>query len=379
MLQAAGDRIVGRDGELRRLLDLLDAAAAGRPMHALISGDAGVGKTRLVTELAVRAADRGFTVLAGRCAELGDSIPYLPLADALRNATTGPDPAQALLDAVASRPLLDRLLPDRGASPPPADLPGLAQQQLFGAVLGMLAELASLRPVLLVLEDVQLPKDAILPKSGGLKSPLMCLTQARYGIAWGAVGAAMACFDEAVSYAKPRVMFGKPIGRFQLQQQRLAEALTEITKAQLLCIQLGRLKDQGTATPEQVSLAKRNNVSMAADIAREARRLLDARAMYYAELLGVKPSRITVRDTSSRWGSCSSTRNLSFSWRLILAPPFVLEYVVAHEVAHLREMNHGPRFWRLVEDLVGNVERPQAWLNENAALLHRYAPKTVME
>ena len=154
MLQAAGDRIVGRDGELRRLLDLLDAAAAGRPMHALISGDAGVGKTRLVTELAVRAADRGFTVLAGRCAELGDSIPYLPLADALRNATTGPDPAQALLDAVASRPLLDRLLPDRGASPPPADLPGLAQQQLFGAVLGLLAELAGSRPVLLVLEDV---------------------------------------------------------------------------------------------------------------------------------------------------------------------------------------------------------------------------------
>ena len=112
---------------------------------------------------------------------------------------------------------------------------------------------------------------------------------------------------------------------------------------------------------------------------REARRLLDARAMYYAELLGVKPSRITVRDTSSRWGSCSSTRNLSFSWRLILAPPFVLEYVVAHEVAHLREMNHGPRFWRLVEELVGNVERPQDWLNEHAALLHRYAPKTGME
>ncbi|MDE3115492.1 MAG: M48 family metallopeptidase, partial [Pseudomonadota bacterium] len=84
-------------------------------------------------------------------------------------------------------------------------------------------------------------------------------------------------------------------------------------------------------------------------------------------------------DTSSRWGSCSSTRNLSFSWRLILAPPFVLEYVVAHEVAHLREMNHGPRFWRLVAELVGNVERPQEWLNENAALLHRYAPKTVME
>src|SRR5712691_3605818 len=109
----------------------------------------------------------------------------------------------------------------------------------------------------LVLQDVCLPKDAILPKSGGLISPLLCLTQARYGIAWGAVGAAMACYDEAVGYAKTRVMFGKPIGGFQLQQARLAEMLTEVTKAQLLCLQLGRLKDQGKATPQQVSLAKR--------------------------------------------------------------------------------------------------------------------------
>jgi len=128
----------------------------------------------------------------------------------------------------------------------------------------------------LVLQDVHVPKDAVLPKSGGLKSPLMCLTQARYGIAWGAVGAAMACYDEAVSYARNRVMFGKPIGAFQLQQLRLAEMLTEITKAQLLCLQLGRLKDAGTMTPQQVSLAKRNNVSMATDVAREARRLLGA-------------------------------------------------------------------------------------------------------
>ena len=128
----------------------------------------------------------------------------------------------------------------------------------------------------LVLQDVHVPKDAVLPKSGGLKSPLMCLTQARYGIAWGAVGAAMACYDEAVSYARNRVMFGKPIGAFQLQQLRLAEMLTEITKAQLLCLQLGRLKDAGTMTPQQVSLAKRNNVSMATDVARETRRLLGA-------------------------------------------------------------------------------------------------------
>ncbi len=128
----------------------------------------------------------------------------------------------------------------------------------------------------LVLQDVRVPKDALLPKSGGLKSPLQCLSQARYGIAWGAVGAAMACYDEAVGYAKNRVMFGKPIGGFQLQQARLAEMLTEITKAQLLCVQLGRLKDDGKATPEQVSLAKRNNVSIATDVARETRRLLGA-------------------------------------------------------------------------------------------------------
>ncbi len=126
------------------------------------------------------------------------------------------------------------------------------------------------------LEDVHLPKDAILPKSGGLKSPLNCLTQARYGISWGAIGAAMACYDEAASYAKSRVMFGKPIGQTQIQQVRLADMLTEITKAQLLTLQLGRLKDAKTMTPSQVSLAKRNNVNMATECAREARRLLGA-------------------------------------------------------------------------------------------------------
>ncbi|HEV8197160.1 MAG TPA: acyl-CoA dehydrogenase family protein, partial [Gemmatimonadales bacterium] len=126
------------------------------------------------------------------------------------------------------------------------------------------------------LEEVHLPKDAILPKSGGIKSPLSCLTQARYGISWGAIGAAMACYDEALQYSKQRVMFAKPIGATQIQQVRLADMLSEITKAQLLCLQLGRLKDAGTMTPQQVSLAKRNNVSMACDIAREARRLLGA-------------------------------------------------------------------------------------------------------
>jgi len=128
----------------------------------------------------------------------------------------------------------------------------------------------------IVLQDVAVSKDAVLPKSAGLKSPLMCLTAARYGIAWGAVGAAMACYEEAVSYAKSRVMFGKPIGGFQLQQARLVDMLSEITKAQLLCVQLGRLKDQRKATAQQVSLAKRNNVNMATEVAREARRLLGA-------------------------------------------------------------------------------------------------------
>jgi glutaryl-CoA dehydrogenase len=125
-------------------------------------------------------------------------------------------------------------------------------------------------------QDVHLPADAILPKSGGLKSPLMCLTQARYGISWGALGAAIACFEEALEYSKTRVMFERPIGGYQIQQVRLADMLTEIVKGQLVSLHLGRLKDAGTFTPQQVSLAKRNNVNIATDIAREARRLLGA-------------------------------------------------------------------------------------------------------
>jgi glutaryl-CoA dehydrogenase len=126
----------------------------------------------------------------------------------------------------------------------------------------------------LVFQDVALPAEALLPDSGGLKSPLMCLTQARYGISWGAVGAAMACFHEALSYSKERVMFGGPIGGKQIQQVRLADMLTSITQGQLLCYRLGRMKDEGIMTPQQVSLAKRANVDMASNIAREARRLL---------------------------------------------------------------------------------------------------------
>ncbi len=153
----------------------------------------------------------------------------------------------------------------------PTDTPGFSAKDQKGKLSLRASDTSEL-----VLQDVQVPGSAILPKSGGLKSPLMCLTQARYGIAWGAIGAAMACFEEATNYAGNRVMFGKPIGGFQLQQARLAEMLTEIVKGQLLALHLGRLKDAGTFTPQQVSLAKRNNVNIATDIAREARRLLGA-------------------------------------------------------------------------------------------------------
>ncbi len=155
MLDVTQGRLVGRTAELGRLQSLLTAAAAGQPVVALVGGDAGVGKTRLVTELTAQARERGFTVLVGRCAELADTVPYLPLADALRDATSVPAAAGPVLEALAARPVLSRLLPDAGAAGPVgADLPGLAQQQLFGAVLGMLAELAEASPVLLVLEDL---------------------------------------------------------------------------------------------------------------------------------------------------------------------------------------------------------------------------------
>ncbi len=126
------------------------------------------------------------------------------------------------------------------------------------------------------LQEVRVPDANLLPGSAGLKSALMCLNQARYGIAWGAVGAAMACYDEALSYAQNRVQFTRPIAGYQIQQVRLVEMLTEITKAQLLALQLGRLKDRGELRHTQVSMAKRNNVNMACEVAREARRLLGA-------------------------------------------------------------------------------------------------------
>ncbi|WP_373709943.1 acyl-CoA dehydrogenase family protein [Kaistella sp.] len=126
----------------------------------------------------------------------------------------------------------------------------------------------------LVFDNVKVPKENLLPKVTGLKGPLSCLNSARYGISWGVIGAAIDCYCTAVQYAKERSQFGKPIASFQLQQKKLAEFLTEITKAQLLCLQLGNLKNAHTATPAQISMAKRNNVKMAIDIARESRQIL---------------------------------------------------------------------------------------------------------
>jgi glutaryl-CoA dehydrogenase len=128
----------------------------------------------------------------------------------------------------------------------------------------------------LVFTDCRIPKKNLLPKSDGLKSPLMCLSQARYGIAWGALGAAMACLHEALEYAKDRVQFDRPIAGYQLTQRKLADIATDLTLAQLLALQLGRLKDSGKADFAHISMAKRNNVRKALEIAREARTILGA-------------------------------------------------------------------------------------------------------
>ncbi len=128
----------------------------------------------------------------------------------------------------------------------------------------------------LVLEDCEVGEDALLPGVSGMRGPLSCLSQARFGICYGAVGAAMACYDEALGYAKERVQFSRPIAGYQLVQRKLVDMVSEITKAQLLCLRLGRLKEANKLTPGQISLAKRNNVDTARDIARDARDILGA-------------------------------------------------------------------------------------------------------
>jgi glutaryl-CoA dehydrogenase len=126
----------------------------------------------------------------------------------------------------------------------------------------------------LVFDNVKVPKENLLPNKSGLGAPLGCLDSARFGIAWGAIGAAMDCYDNALRYSKERMQFDKPIGAFQLQQKKLAEMITEITKAQLLTFRLGQLRNEGKATTAQISMAKRNNVEIAINVARNARQML---------------------------------------------------------------------------------------------------------
>ena len=170
----------------------------------------------------------------------------------------------ALVWAKDEQGVVQGFLVERGA-------PGLRQVEIQGKFSLRASDTGEL-----ILEDCAVPESARLPKTEGLKSALMCLNQARYGIAWGAVGAAVACYETALAYAKTRVQFGRPIAGFQLTQEKLVFMITEITKAQLLCLQLGRLKDAGKANHAQISLAKRNNVAIALDIARLARDILGA-------------------------------------------------------------------------------------------------------
>jgi glutaryl-CoA dehydrogenase len=149
--------------------------------------------------------------------------------------------------------------------------PGFQSQTLKGKFSLRASDTAEL-----ILDDCEIPEENMLPQSSGLKSPLQCLTQARYSIAWGAIGAAMACYDESLKYAQSRIQFERPIASFQLTQQKLVEMLTEITKAQLLAFHLGKLKDSGKMKPTQVSLAKRNNVEQSLKIAHLARSILGA-------------------------------------------------------------------------------------------------------
>lgn len=172
---------------------------------------------------------------------------------------------------------------------PVADIAVVWAKREDGKVLGMIVEKGmkgfsapeihgkwSLRASItgeLVFEDVRVPKENVLPGVVGMRGPLTCLSKARYGIAWGAIGAALDCYDSALRYSKERIQFGKPIGGFQLTQKKLAEMITEITKAQLLTWRLGTLANEGLATPAQISMAKRNNVMTALQIAREARQI----------------------------------------------------------------------------------------------------------
>jgi glutaryl-CoA dehydrogenase len=153
----------------------------------------------------------------------------------------------------------------------PTDLPGFSapeQKHKWSLRASITSEL--------VLEDVRVPNRLRLPEGNGLKAPLGCLSQARYGIAWGGVGAALACFDEGLQYSQQRIVFDKPLAGFQLAQKKLADMATDITMGQMLALRLGRLKDEGRVTAQQVSMAKRNNVKLGLDVARTVRDMLGA-------------------------------------------------------------------------------------------------------
>lgn len=163
----------------------------------------------------------------------------------------------------------------------PTDTPGFTVQKIddkFSLRASVTSEL--------ILEDVVVGEDAILPNVAGMRGPLSCLSQARYGICWGAIGAASSCYETALSYAKDRVQFKRPIAGYQLVQQKLVHMISEITKAQWLTLRLGRLKEQKNVRPPQISLAKRNNVSMALEIARMARDVLGANGIMYEYPVG---------------------------------------------------------------------------------------------
>ncbi|MCH7732976.1 MAG: acyl-CoA dehydrogenase family protein [Candidatus Marinimicrobia bacterium] len=149
--------------------------------------------------------------------------------------------------------------------------PGFTAQKMTGKLSLRVSDTAEL-----ILGDCRIPAENVLPGIEGMKGPLSCLTQARFGISWGVIGAAMACYEIALQYAKDRVQFDKPIGAYQLTQKKLVEMVTEITKAQLMAIQLGRLKEKGKMRHQQVSMAKMSNVAMARDVARTAREILGA-------------------------------------------------------------------------------------------------------
>ena len=153
----------------------------------------------------------------------------------------------------------------------PAGTPGFTTQDIHQK-LSLRASITSE----LLLDDVRLPASALLPEAAGLKGPLSCLNEARYGIVWGAAGAARACFEAALDYSKEREQFGKPIASFQLQQQKLATMALEVNRATLLALHLGRIKDAGTLRPEHVSMGKLGNVNAALDVARTARQVLGA-------------------------------------------------------------------------------------------------------